>query len=226
MGLLKEQSELINQAFIKNQTQKLPYITLKIATTFDGKMADDFSKSKWITSDLARADVHVLRRQVDSIGVGSRTVSIDRPHLNARVKNKKDPKKIVIFGKLKAPSALKNIIHANGAENVIQLPSSKASGLKNQIRSLYNKMGICHLMIEGGPRLASSFLKAGLVDELVIYQGRGILGGLGAHSIGRAWGLKSLQSSIRFQPDSVSLLGPDVKIRGLINVYRSHSKFR
>lgn len=229
VGILRSESEKLNQAFIKNQILKLPYITLKIATTFDGKMADDFGKSKWITGELARAEVHRLRFAVDAIGVGSKTVDRDQPRLNVRLNRasglnaKTFSRKIVVFGKPRHSASLKNLIRANGKENVSVISTRN---LKTSLTSLYKKNEIRHLLIEGGPRLASSFLAKGLVDELVLYLGNGFLGGLGRYSLGTSWGLKSLGRSIRFQPDSVALIGSDVRIHGLFNVYRTHSKPR
>lgn len=229
VGICEEQALQLNQAFLKNQLKKMPYVTLKIATTFDGKMADDFGQSKWITGEQARTDVHRLRLEADAIGVGAKTVEFDRPHLNIRLNEKKIARKVVVFGTPRPKSALKNILRANHKENLILLdlkPDLNAPQLRQILRRLYREYGICHLMIEGGARLASSFLKAGLVDQFVLYLGRGLLGGSGAYSLGSGWGLKRLKSSIKFRPNRVELLGHDVKISGSFNVYRPHSKSR
>src|SRR5207253_2519297 len=69
VGLLAEEATIFNQPFIKNQTKRLPYVTLKLASTFDGKMADASGHSQWITTPAARIDSHHLRLHADAIGV-------------------------------------------------------------------------------------------------------------------------------------------------------------
>jgi diaminohydroxyphosphoribosylaminopyrimidine deaminase/5-amino-6-(5-phosphoribosylamino)uracil reductase len=164
VGMLAEEASMLNQAFLKNHLKHLPYITLKVAMTFDGKLADDFHHSKWITGEEARHQVHRLRFEVDAIGIGSKTVDIDQPRLNSRLPNSKSvAHKIVIFGKPKHSSAVKKIIRTHGKENLILLPKSNSKNLNASLRNLYDKGSngtpVCHLLIEGGARLASSFLK-------------------------------------------------------------------
>lgn len=223
VGCEEKAALALNQDFIKNQTKKLPYVTMKLALTFDGKMADDLGQSKWITSEEARADAQWLRLEADALGVGKNTVTRDNPRLNVRLKNKSLPRKIVIFGQPQKFSKNFKLVRANGIENVVII---RERNLRKALQNLYQKNGICHLLVEGGPHLASQFLKAGLVDKAVFYLGRGILGGLGHFSLGRAWGLKKLPQSIRFWPEDVRLLGPDVRIQGRFHVYGPHSKSR
>ena len=218
-GCLQSDAETMNQAFLKNQIHRLPYITLKIALTFDGKMADDKGKSQWITGEPARHLVHRLRSQADSLGVGSGTIDADDPQLNVRLPSGNLQRKIVIFGNPKARVRSLRAAKANGLENIIQIPSKKS--LKTSLRHLYRDHKICHLFIEGGAGLASSFLEKNLVDELVLIYGRGIVGGVGKFSLLRK-SKRSLGQTISFTPHHVELLGSDVIMRGLKNVYRSH----
>lgn len=219
-----EESRALNliQAFIKNQKLKLPYVTLKMATTFDGAWADDFGKSKWITSELSRKRVHRERADADAIAIGARTVDTDNPSLNIRLGRKRSSRRIVIYGTPKRKLQTSKLAHANGLENILRIKSS--NDLKASLKALYRDHGICHLFIEGGPTLASAFLENGLVDRILWFQGRGILGGKGRYAIGRQWRLKHLDKSIRFSPDCVEILGPDLLVQGSFRVYRSRSK--
>ncbi len=223
VGCLENESILLNQPFIKNQLEKSPYITLKIATSFDGKMADDFGKSKWITGEESRADTQLLRRRVDAIGVGKNTIENDNPSLNVRVAGEApQARKILIFGKPKNLNKRSKVIQSNTLENIFLIGSKKS--LKKTLSNFYRDQGICHILIEGGPGLASSLLKEGLIDEIVHYQGRGYLGGKGQYSLGRAWGLARLSKCISFAPKDVKLIGTDLRIQGFLHVYRPDSK--
>jgi diaminohydroxyphosphoribosylaminopyrimidine deaminase/5-amino-6-(5-phosphoribosylamino)uracil reductase len=224
VGLLSSEAESINQAFVKNQKLRLPYVTLKIATTFDGKMADVFGTSKWITGESSRAEVHRLRAEADAIGVGKNTINSDNPSLNIRVGGKTFPRKVIIFGRPKTPLTKLKASRANGLENILQIASKEP--LRKILRSLYRDHQISHLFVEGGPSLSSQLLIDGLVDKLLIFQGKGILGGKSPYVLGWKWGLKPLSKSIRFTPSSVRLIDRDIFIQGFFNVYRADSKIR
>jgi diaminohydroxyphosphoribosylaminopyrimidine deaminase/5-amino-6-(5-phosphoribosylamino)uracil reductase len=223
VGLQKKEAESLNQAFIKNQQTKLPYVTIKLATTFDGKTADDYGVSHWITSEAARKRVHLERAEADAIAVGRKTIDRDDPSLNVRIGSKRSARKVVIFGRPKKAFHLLKAVKANGDHNVFNVTTS--TSLKQTLRHLY-RHGISHLFVEGGANLASAFLKSGLVDRLLLFQGKGLLGGKGSHMVGRQWGLNRLQKSIKFAPNKVELLGPDILIQGSFHVYRTDPKFR
>jgi len=223
-GYLEEEAALINQAYIKNQKHKLPYVSLKLAMTFDGKLANDKGDAHWITGPLARHQVHEQRAQADAIAIGSATIKMDDPQLNARLNKKSFKKKIVIFGAVKSLEKRK-VTKANGLENII-IFSKMQKDLKAVLRKLYREHSIQHLYIEGGPNLASQFLEQKLVDECHLYYGRGFLGGKGVYSLGRSWGLKSMAESVKFQPQDAEILENDLHIYGRINVYWPHSKSR
>ncbi|MDB5037503.1 MAG: Riboflavin biosynthesis protein RibD [Bacteriovoracaceae bacterium] len=223
VGTLAFEAMKINQDYIKNQQTKLPYITLKIATTFDGKMADDFGKSKWITTEESRAEVQKIRARANAIGVGRNTIDRDNPSLNVRLSKKSLQRIIVIFGRPSKPLNRLKVTRKNGSENIHVVETKK--GLQKTLRSLFDQ-GILHLMIEGGSKLASEFLREGLIDQIHLFQGKGFLGGKGRYSIGSHWGLMRLEKSIKFSPENVRLLGSDVLIQGFTHVYRTHSKSR
>ncbi len=217
-GVLKQEALQLNQAFIKNQVYRLPYVTLKLASTFDGRLADDFGKSQWITSDAAREDTHKLRATVDAIAVGARTLDQDNPQLNIRIsKQGSKAQRVVVFGRPQTPRSKLKAIRANGDENVFVLSHKKP--LKSHLKSLFKDQGICHLLVEGGSQLASQFVSAGLVDRMIIYYGRGLAGGQGKYLSFKEKRSRPLAKIIKFQPERVTLLTPDIKVEGQMNVY-------
>ncbi len=221
VGLLKEEALQLNQAFIKNQRLDLPYITLKIAMTFDGRMADDFKKSKWITGEESRSFVHRLRSEADAIAVGRGTIDSDNPSLNIRGKRTKPAaQKVIIFGRPRRPIASLKATKANGAENIITLNQTK--NLRATLRKIYSEHQVCHLFVEGGPTIATRFIEEDLVDRIFIFYGRGILGGRGSFSLGRSTGktpLKHLRQIKNLKPESIQILGNDVVVQSSWRTY-------
>lgn len=217
-GLEKKKCQAINQAYIKNHKFSESFVSLKMAMSFDGKLANDKSVSQWITGEKSRKIVHQLRAQADAIAIGSETINKDNPSLNVRLGRKKTKKKVVIYGPVKNLSK-KRVFQVNGAENIIHLPAKKTSINKRHLKFLYQEHGICHLFVEGGAKLASSFLKAHLVDQLELFYGLGFLGGRGKYSIGRDWPALALRHAYPVAPEDLQLIGQDVYIRAISKTY-------
>lgn len=214
LGLMKKEAQALNQAFIKNQSLQQTYVSAKIAMSFDGKMALDNGQSKWITSEKSRKEVRQLRARHQFIGVGKNTVERDDPRLNIRLGDKKSaPSRVIVFGKPKNWKRAQ--LHKLNSE--VRLVEKDH---KHLLSKLYEE-GVCEILLEGGPRLFSTWLKRGWVDRLHMYLGRGFMGGSGRYSPGFDWALKSLDESVSFQPESSHLVGSDVRIIGNLNVYRT-----
>lgn len=208
VGLCRKAALKLNEIYFKNQKTKRPFVSLKLAMTFDGAMATSSGQSQWITGPASRKAVHVLRSKVCAIGVGKNTILKDNPSLNVRAGRSIKKIKVVIFGQTKNLHKRK-VVSANGVENIISLSSSKSS-LPEQLKNLYLEHQISHLLIEGGARLASEFLKEKLVDDLYLFYGRGFLGGEKSLRIGQNWPAKSLQSIKSFEPQSVEMIDQDI----------------
>lgn len=101
VGLLREEAQELNEVFIKYITQNLPFVTLKVAESLDGKIATKFYVSKWITSEISRDYVHRLRSDVDAILVGVNTIIKDNPLLTSR--RQRTPIKVVLDPALRIP---------------------------------------------------------------------------------------------------------------------------
>ena len=103
VGILENECRGINEAYIKYITTKTPFVTLKLASTLDGKIATSTGESKWITGKAARRFAHRMRREADAVMVGIGTVLKDNPELTTRLVKGKDPIRIVVDSKLRMP---------------------------------------------------------------------------------------------------------------------------
>ena len=196
------------------------------------------SGSGWISGEQSRKDVHKLRRRAQAILVGVNTVIADDPLLTARPSKGKKLTRIVLDNHLRIPLNCKLIktakkspvlIYANGntvrtnPEIVAQVTKKRAEVLAypdTQGRSnLYflldelSKRGIAHLLVEGGPRVLTSFLKEGLADEVVVYTAPRILGVQGGVDI--TGPMAELTQAISLHYVDIKRFGDDVRLRGL-----------
>ncbi len=160
--VLSDEAEFLNRVFIKNMTQKLPYVVLKTASTLDGKIATSSGDSKWITSAQARAEVYRMRKEFDCILTSSNTVITDNPTMEHRFKcvldtNMRTNKNAKIFQQGNIYVATKeNTPVKNGRLDI-----------RAVLSELYNR-GVYSVFVECGGTLAGSILKEGLADE--VYQ--------------------------------------------------------
>ncbi len=203
-GVLEKEAQKLNEVFLKNINQKLPFITLKSAMSLDGKIACENGNSKWISNEKSRNYVHKLRRENDAIMVGINTVLKDNPQLTCRIKNGRNPIRIVVdsLGKIPLESnivqtakeiktilACSDKIEINKEEilnekGLIILKTTSKNGkvnLKNLLEKLY-ELGICSILVEGGATLNHSLLKEKLIDKFLFFVCPLIIGGKNAPS--------------------------------------------
>jgi len=142
-----------------------PFVTWKFAASLDGRVAAADYTARWISSPASRADVHGLRAAVDAILVGSGTVLADDPHLTVRDGDRladHQPLRVVLDRRHRIPPDARVLDAA--AETLVLDTAVPQFGLK----ALYDR-GVRHLLLEGGPTLAGSFLREALVDKLLLY---------------------------------------------------------
>ena len=158
--VLTKEAEFLNRVFIKNMTQKLPYVVLKIATTMDGKIASSTGDSKWITSSEAREEVYRIRKEFDCIMTSSNTVIADNPMMEHRFKCILDKdlrtdrdSRIYSQGEIYIASRGNTPLRAGNLD------------LRCVLSQLYKK-GVCSVLVECGGKLAGALLKESLIDEL------------------------------------------------------------
>ena len=195
-GILEDEAKELNKIFLKDILQKQPYITIKTATTLDGKIATKTGESKWITDEVSRKEVQKLRNQYDSILTSSSTVIKDNPSLTCRMKNGRNPiriildtnlstsknakvynndgtKIIVIVGEHISDEKIKN--HTQNAEFIKCPTKNNHIDLRKAINLIYEKR-IKSILIEAGGTLNKAFIEENLPDELIQFIAPKILG--------------------------------------------------
>jgi diaminohydroxyphosphoribosylaminopyrimidine deaminase/5-amino-6-(5-phosphoribosylamino)uracil reductase len=187
----------------KNQR---PFVTLKWASSLDGRAAAQDGSSKWISGEESRADAHRRRSEVDAILVGTGTALIDDPELTARntdgTLQEHQPLRVVL-GTRDLPSNLR-VFNSDAETKTI-----KTQSIHGALSELYEQ-GIKHVLVEGGPTLASRFVQMDLVDEFVVYMAPKLIGGekLAIGSID----VPSIDQAKALAFQEVSKLGDDVLV--------------
>jgi diaminohydroxyphosphoribosylaminopyrimidine deaminase/5-amino-6-(5-phosphoribosylamino)uracil reductase len=194
------------RVWITAAKHKRPFVTLKWASSIDGRAAAQDGSSKWISGEKSRNDAHQRRSEVDAILVGTGTALIDDPELTARKPDgslfEQQPLRVVL-GERELPAGLR--IFNDDAETL----TLKTQSIHGALSELYEK-GIKHVLVEGGPTLASRFVQLDLVDEFVIYLAPRLLGGdkLAIGSID----VPSIQDAKELEFLEINTLGADIQI--------------
>jgi len=210
-GVLAEEAEALNRPYIKFIKNKIPYVTLKMAQSLDGKIATRTGESKWITSEASRRYVDALRGRVDAVMVGSNTILKDDPSLTCKIPGAKQPLRIVAGGKSGIPRSAK-ILSDNGSSEVLIV---RGSGGRVDLQKLLKKLGdsgVAHILVEGGGELAASFIKERLVDQYLFFVAPKIIGGRDAIASVEGDGIKYLRDAVRLKNMSVNKIGEDLLI--------------
>ncbi len=199
-GVFEKEAQEINRGFFKAKKTGLPFVTLKLATSLDGKIATKNFDSKWITSEKARQFSHHLRAINDAILVGANTIRKDDPTLDCRIAGLESfsPKRVILSSNLDFDSGLRIFQTADRIPTIILTPvgtnqcvGPKPTNIKilpfTNLKSALQKLcasGINSLLIEGGQKTATGFLQENLVDELVWIRNKKIIGNDGISAIG------------------------------------------
>ncbi|THH36237.1 bifunctional diaminohydroxyphosphoribosylaminopyrimidine deaminase/5-amino-6-(5-phosphoribosylamino)uracil reductase RibD [Aliishimia ponticola] len=218
--------------FLHRVTLGRPMVTLKLASSFDGRIATGSGQSQWITGPQARRRVHALRAAHDAVMVGAGTVRHDDPSLTVRdLGIDRQPVRIAVSRRLDLPlmSNLARsardipvwICHGHDADANLRstweglgarLFSCDAHGGHLDMRAVLEALaaeGLTRIFCEGGGMLAASLLDGGLVDQLVGFTAGIGIGAEGLPAIG-AMGLSHLQDAPRFTLRDVTPVGPDI----------------
>lgn len=179
-----------------------PFVTWKLATTIDGRSAAADGTSRWITGEAARADVHRLRGEVDTILVGTGTALVDDPQLTVRDGSGRTPLRAVM-GLRHLPSGARVL---DDTAPTVVLPTREPREALEQLWGLERR----HVLLEGGPTLAAAFLREGLVDEIVAYVAPVLLGS--GRSALADLGITTIADAVRPEVTDVTVLGSDVRI--------------
>jgi len=205
-GLQADKAGHQSRVWLTAAKNKRPFVTLKWASSVDGRAAAQDGSSKWISGEESRKDAHQRRSEVDAIMVGTGTALIDDPELTARKADgslyETQPLRVVL-GERELPAELR--VFNDDAETL----TLKTQSIHGALSELYEK-GIKHVLVEGGPTLASRFVQMDLVDEFVIYLAPKLIGGdkLAIGSID----VPSIQDAKDLEFVEVKNLGSDIQI--------------
>lgn len=185
VGVCEDEAKRLNEAYFKFISTGMPFVTVKIAQTIDGMIADSANESKWISSEEARRKVHQLRSTVDAILIGAATARIDDPVLSSHGIGK-NPMRLVLTKSGDLPGNLKiNDSNTGGQTVVIGSDNEKGAAdghywsTGSDLRKLLKKAaskGVAHLLVEGGGSVFSQFIEAGLVDKYIFVIAPKLLG--------------------------------------------------
>ena len=199
-----------------------PRITLKLATSLDGRIATASGESQWITGEEARLEGHRLRASHDAILVGVETVLKDDPELTARLPGRSvdQPLRVVLDSRLRTPptarlAGVNTLILTSdeprpiGTARVQQVAAEDGRPAISAVLSALSAAGVTSVLIEGGGRVAASFLKASVVDRLEWFRAPILLGGEGRACVA-GLALAKLADAPKFRRLSVQVVGDDL----------------
>jgi len=235
IGILEDESRSINLPYIKYITKRLPYVTVKIAESIDGKIATDSGQSRWITDEDSRRYVHVLRSKVDAVMVGVNTVIKDDPLLLSKAASaKRQPARIIVDSHLRTPIGAKifsgihisKVLIATAKKN----PARKIKPYENKgakvlflrskagrvdLKSLLAelaRMEMAHVLVEGGGELVGSLAKERLVDRFLFFIAPKIIGGKNAPGAVGGDGIERMDQAIILKKMKIKRFKRDVMI--------------
>ena len=213
VGLLAEDAKEMNRSYIKFITKNIPYVTVKVAQSLDGKIATKTGDSKWISSDDSRRYVHKLRRVSDAVMVGANTVKRDDPLLLSRERGKQ-PIRVIVGGRSAISPGAKvfSFLHKNP---VIIVKPDRRSGGKVDLDKLLKalaKMGITNILVEGGGELIADLVKEKLVDRFLVFIAPKIIGGRDAKTAVEGSGTALIKDAFCLKNISVKRFKKDILI--------------
>ena len=235
IGVCASEAERVTSGFLKRNTDHRPQITLKFATTLDGRIATKSGDSRWVTGAAARRLGHMLRANHDAILVGSRTALKDDPSLTCRLPGmfNRSPLRIVVDGRMRLPLAHNLVVGApeiptwlftfsETSQTSERRRAYREAGVKifdispdengypdlKILVGVLAEKGITRLLIEGGGIIAAAFLKLGLIDEVFWYRSAKIIGNEGLPAIA-GLGIERLQDAICMKTHYVERVGED-----------------
>ena len=170
-GVLEEECRKLNEIFFKNVEKKAPFVSIKVGTTLDGKIAAENTTSKWITSARAREEVQRLRNKYDAILTGSNTVLIDNPSLTCRLEGGRNPLRVLIDRKARVKKDAK-IFNDDGTKVLVY---SDFKNLREVFEDLYKK-NVTSVLVEAGEGLVSAIIREQIPDKLYQFIAPKILG--------------------------------------------------
>jgi len=232
-GLLASDSEALNAGFLMRMRHRRPFIRLKSGASLDGRVALANGKSKWITSEEARADVQHWRAQSGAVLTSGATVRADDPRLDVRIEAPRQPLRVVLdrrralrkTARILAPPGNTLVFAAATATRKAgpgderlghaRVERIRVKGKHLDLPAVFARLAdleINEVLVEAGPRLCGALLAAGLVDEWLLYVAPKLLG-KDAKPIAAFARLTRLEAAPEFALLDSKVVGPDLRLR-------------
>ncbi len=234
-GVMAKEATNLNEAYVHFMRTSRPFVHLKMAVSLDGKVATSSGDSRWITGEVARAEVHALRHQYDAIMIGGRTARADDPLLTDRSgKSRRRPLvrvvieqylrlspesqlaqttgdgPVIIFAGEAPEAEAAEALRSRGVEIVTQTP---ALDLQSVLEEL-GKRSIQSVLVEGGPFLAGLLIEAQLVNKVTFFVAPMIIGGQDSPSAVGGAGAEKIADALQLENVEIKQRGRDVEITG------------
>jgi diaminohydroxyphosphoribosylaminopyrimidine deaminase/5-amino-6-(5-phosphoribosylamino)uracil reductase len=238
VGLLAERNGRLNEAPSKYLTRGVPFVTLKAALSLDGRMATRLRDARWISSAATRDYVHLLRAEHDALLVGIGTVLADDPRLTvrhalwpgkaltrvvldadlrlplrARLLLNLDRRPVLVFARPGGRDGKRDALRRKGAE-VIAIPGRGPDLDPARVLACLGERGITSVLVEGGGRVATSFLEARLADKALFTFSPLLIGGRDAVSVFGGKGAAKVKDAFALRSVSAFRIGPDIVLEG------------
>jgi diaminohydroxyphosphoribosylaminopyrimidine deaminase / 5-amino-6-(5-phosphoribosylamino)uracil reductase len=201
-GDLARRARRQNEAFLTWIAKERPFVTYKAAMTLDGRLAAAGGDSRWVSGEESRRRVHELRAASDAVAVGMGTARADEPRLDARDVDAVSQPRRLVFGQGPLP---------DGSDLELL-----AGPLDGELARLAGEE-VQSLLLEGGPTLAGAFLRAGLIDKLLLFVAPKLVGGDDAPSLFAGPGARSLADAIPAGELEVEQVGDDLLLTAYLN---------
>ena len=238
VGVLEDECRALNEAYIKHRSTGIPFVTIKFAQTLDGRIAAADGSSHWIASPSSLKLAHQLRATHDAILAGVNNVLVDDPELTLRLVKGRSPTRIILDSKLRIPLEAKVLQDQEKAATIIATTPAadddKLAILREQgievifvatdlqggvdiarLLAILGERDITSILVEGGSRVITSFIRRNLVDRLVTIVAPKILG-KGLESIGDL-NIENINQALSLSFEKTYRLGDDFIVEARIN---------
>lgn len=244
-GILEDKCLQMNEAYNKYITTNIPFVTLKVAASMDGRIATHTGHSHWISNEKSRRYVHRLRDETDAILIGIGTLLQDNPKLTTRLPRKKgrNPYRIIVDSRLRTPlyanifgeDAREKLILATSCKNhselkvyqdrvyrLLQIPTNDLGQLDlNILMKKLAKLEIMSLLVEGGSEINGSFVDAGIVDKICFFFAPLLIGGRGSTGMLGGRGIDFVPEATRVKDLKIKRFGTDICVEGYLQASSS-----
>ena len=204
-GICQEEAEKLLRPFFKVRETGLPWVIWKSAMSLDGRITRPPGEGQWLTGELARADVQMIRATVDAILTSGETVRRDKPALTIRdpelLAGRQQPWRVVVTDRPES------IVFQGPMDRTLIRPRGDLSEI---LRNLVSEQGVLTVMVEAGGVFSAALFESGLIDEVVVYYAPLLCGG---PSPGLGGG--GLHESLHLEEIDFKQFGDDVRVRGI-----------